>query len=98
MVRILIPVVTNEGIDFRLNGTRVVMPAGSRWHLRLCDPHSVANRGRQRAGRVIPVIRGRKCTPADPESIVPAGGYGFRARRHAAPRNDGVVDSSGQFC
>lgn len=36
---------TNEGVDFRLNGVRCVMPAGSAWYLRLSDPHSVANRG-----------------------------------------------------
>jgi hypothetical protein len=46
MVRIHIPVVTNDGVDFRLNGVRCVMPAGSSWYLRLSDPHSVANRGR----------------------------------------------------
>lgn len=44
-VRIHIPVVTNDGVDFRLNGVRCVMPAGSAWYLRLSDPHSVANRG-----------------------------------------------------
>lgn len=45
MVRIHIPVVTNDGVDFRLNGLRCVMPAGSTWYLRLSDPHSVTNRG-----------------------------------------------------
>jgi hypothetical protein len=45
MVRIHIPVLTNDGVDFRLNRTRVAMPAGSSWYLRLSDPHSVANRG-----------------------------------------------------
>lgn len=45
MVRIHIPVVTNVDVDFRLNGVRVGMPAGSSWYLRLSDPHSVANRG-----------------------------------------------------
>ena len=44
-VRIHIPVVTNDAVDFRLNGERCVMPAGSSWYLRLSDPHSVANRG-----------------------------------------------------
>lgn len=44
-VRIHIPVTTNDGVDFRLNGSRCVMPAGSAWYLRLSDPHSVANRG-----------------------------------------------------
>ncbi len=45
VVRLHIPVVTNAGVDFRLNGERCVMPAGSAWYLRLSDPHSVANRG-----------------------------------------------------
>jgi hypothetical protein len=45
VVRIHIPVVTNEAVDFRLNGRRCVMPAGSSWYLRLSDPHSVANTG-----------------------------------------------------
>jgi hypothetical protein len=45
MVRIHVPVVTNDGVDFRLNGTCAAMPAGSSWYLRLSDPHSVANRG-----------------------------------------------------
>jgi hypothetical protein len=44
-VRIHIPVTTNAGVDFRLNGTRCTMPAGSSWYLRLSDPRSVANRG-----------------------------------------------------
>ena len=44
-VRIHIPVVTNDAVDFRLNGVRVEMPAGGAWYLRLSDPHSVANRG-----------------------------------------------------
>ncbi len=35
----------NGDVDFRLNGLRCVMPAGSAWYLRLSDPHSVANRG-----------------------------------------------------
>jgi hypothetical protein len=44
-VRIHVPVVTHDGVDFRLNGRQCVMPAGSAWYLRLSDPHSVANRG-----------------------------------------------------
>jgi len=44
-VRLHVPVVTNDAVDFRLNGTRCVMPAGSTWYLRLSDPHTVANRG-----------------------------------------------------
>lgn len=45
MVRIHIPVMTNAGVNFRLNSTRVTMPAGSCWYLRLSDPHSVSNGG-----------------------------------------------------
>jgi hypothetical protein len=44
-VRLHIPVVTNRAVDFRLNGVRCVMAAGTCWYLRLSDPHSVANRG-----------------------------------------------------
>lgn len=45
MVRLHIPVVTNDSVEFQLNRTRVVLEAGSCWYLRLSDPHSVANRG-----------------------------------------------------
>jgi len=44
-VRLHIPVVTNDRIDFRLNGKPLVMAAGTTWYLRVSDPHSVANRG-----------------------------------------------------
>ena len=44
-VRIHVPVTTNPEVDFRLNGVRCTMAAGSSWYLRLSDPHSVANRG-----------------------------------------------------
>jgi hypothetical protein len=44
-VRIHIPVMTNDDVDFRLNGEPCVMPVGSAWYLRLADPHSVSNRG-----------------------------------------------------
>jgi hypothetical protein len=44
-LRIHIPVVTNPDVVFLLNGTRIVMDAGSAWVLRLKDPHSVANNG-----------------------------------------------------
>jgi Aspartyl/Asparaginyl beta-hydroxylase len=44
-VRIHVPVVTNPGVEFYLNRSRVVLDAGSAWYLRLSDPHSVVNRG-----------------------------------------------------
>ncbi len=45
VARLHIPVVTNARVDFRLNGARVVMDAGSVWYLRLADRHSVTNAG-----------------------------------------------------
>ncbi len=44
-VRLHIPVVTNTGVDLRLNGVSCPMAAGSCWYLRPSHPHSVANRG-----------------------------------------------------
>lgn len=43
--RLHIPVKTNDDVDFRLNGSRVVMQEGECWYLRLSDPHSVTNHG-----------------------------------------------------
>jgi hypothetical protein len=45
VARLHIPIATNPGVDFRLNGTRVTMAPGSVWYLRLADPHSVTNAG-----------------------------------------------------
>jgi Aspartyl/Asparaginyl beta-hydroxylase len=45
MVRIHIPITTNEGVEFNLNNSRLVLEPGSAWYLRLTDPHSVVNRG-----------------------------------------------------
>jgi hypothetical protein len=44
-VRLHVPVLTNDRVTFLLNQTRVVMPAGTTWYLRLSDPHSVTNSG-----------------------------------------------------
>ena len=44
-VRIHVPVTTNPGVDFRLNGSRLDLREGSAWYLRLSDPHSVTNGG-----------------------------------------------------
>jgi len=46
VVRIHVPVLTNPDVDFYLNGSRVVLTAGSCWYLRLSDPHRVSNRGK----------------------------------------------------
>ena len=45
MARLHIPLATNSEVDFRLNGTRVVMAVGECWYLRLSDLHSVRNEG-----------------------------------------------------
>ena len=45
IVRLHIPVVTNDKVEFFLNRKRVVMEAGECWYCRLSDPHSVYNRG-----------------------------------------------------
>lgn len=44
-VRLHVPITTNPHVEFLLNGSRVVMAAGSAWYLRLSDPHSVSNKG-----------------------------------------------------
>ena len=44
-VRLHVPITSNPGVDFRLNGARVDMVPGSLWYLRLSDPHSVRNDG-----------------------------------------------------
>ena len=43
--RLHIPVLTNDKVNFMLNGTRVVLNEGECWYLRLSDPHSVENNG-----------------------------------------------------
>jgi hypothetical protein len=48
-VRIHIPVLTNEAVDFRLNGVRCVMPAGSAWYLRCPIPIASPTRGQPTA-------------------------------------------------
>ncbi len=44
-VRMHVPVATNDGVEFYLNQTRVVLEVGSCWYLRLSDPHRVFNHG-----------------------------------------------------
>jgi hypothetical protein len=45
VARIHVPVTTNPGVAFVLNGTPVPMAPGEAWYLRLADPHSVCNGG-----------------------------------------------------
>ena len=44
--RLHIPIRTNEGVIFNLNGERVFLNEGECWYLRLQDPHSVENHGK----------------------------------------------------
>lgn len=43
--RIHVPITTNPGVTFLLNGTPVAMKPGEAWYLRLSDPHAVTNDG-----------------------------------------------------
>lgn len=45
IVRLHVPVVTNEHVEFFLNQKMVTMKTGECWYLRLSDPHMVSNRG-----------------------------------------------------
>ena len=46
VARIHVPITTNPGVTFTLNGTPVTMAPGEAWYLRLADPHAVRNEGR----------------------------------------------------
>ena len=43
--RIHVPITTNPGVTFHLNGVAVEMAPGEAWYLRLTDPHRAANGG-----------------------------------------------------
>ena len=43
--RLHIPITTNPGVTFLLNGTVARMAPGETWYLRLSDPHAVTNDG-----------------------------------------------------
>lgn len=45
VARIHIPITTNPGVEFLLNGIPLAMVPGEAWYLRLADEHAVANRG-----------------------------------------------------
>ena len=45
MIRLTIPIDTNDGVSFILNDTVVPMQMGECWYLRLTDPHRVINNG-----------------------------------------------------
>lgn len=45
VIRLTIPILTNDQVEFFLNGTTVPMKPGECWYLRLTDPHQVNNPG-----------------------------------------------------
>jgi quercetin dioxygenase-like cupin family protein len=45
VIRLTIPIFTNEAVKFFLNGNPVPMKPGECWYLRLTDPHRVINAG-----------------------------------------------------
>ncbi len=45
VIRLTIPVITNEAVEFLLNGQPVPMKEGECWYMRLSDPHKVINAG-----------------------------------------------------
>lgn len=45
VIRLTVPILTNEGVEFFLNDSLVPMQPGECWYLRLTDPHRVVNAG-----------------------------------------------------
>ncbi|MFK8010116.1 MAG: aspartyl/asparaginyl beta-hydroxylase domain-containing protein [Saprospiraceae bacterium] len=45
VIRLTIPIITNEAVEFFLNGEIVPMQLGECWYLRLTDPHKINNHG-----------------------------------------------------
>lgn len=53
VVRIHIPIITNDQVEFYLNNSRVIMKEGTCWYLRLSDHHRVVNHGPDRIHLVL---------------------------------------------
>lgn len=45
VVRLTIPIITDDTVEFFLNGNIVPMQQGECWYLRLTDPHKIINAG-----------------------------------------------------
>ena len=57
VIRLTIPILTNDEVVFFLNGTPVPMQPGECWYLRLTDPHKIDNNGTtQRINMTIDVV------------------------------------------
>jgi hypothetical protein len=44
-IRVHIPIVTDGGVTWKLDGQNIAMAAGEAWYVNVCLPHSVENRG-----------------------------------------------------
>jgi len=44
-IRVHIPIVTDGGVMWKLDGRNIAMAAGESWYVNVCLPHSVENRG-----------------------------------------------------
>src|SRR5271166_5556184 len=44
-IRVHIPIVTDGGVMWKLNGQNIAMAPGEAWYVNVCLPHSVENRG-----------------------------------------------------
>lgn len=57
VVRLTIPILSDETVEFFLNGVPVPMQPGECWYLRLTDPHKVNNNGkRERINMTIDMV------------------------------------------
>jgi mannose-6-phosphate isomerase-like protein (cupin superfamily) len=97
--RLHVPIETNPGVDFRLNGEQVVLGEGECWYLRLSDPHSVANRGaRDRIHLVIDAIVSpwlrEQLELADASSQLPAAGFQLPASGFQLPASGSRLPAS----
>jgi len=45
-IRVHVPIVTDGGVSWKLDGRELAMAAGEAWYVNVCLPHSVENRGR----------------------------------------------------
>lgn len=78
-LRIHIPVQTNPGVDFRVNGERIIMQAGECWYADFSMPHSVRNDGD--ADRIHLVIDAARNEWTD--ELFREAGYDFEAEKQA---------------
>lgn len=78
--RLHVPITTNDGVSFHLNGTPVAMAPGELWYLRLSGPHRAANLGTSdRVHLVIDLWLDERLLELLREGAAPAGQAGIGA-------------------